>query len=546
MLVERKFVDAKIRLVGKIEYDETLVRSISSYVPGRIDRLFVNYTGIEVKQGDHLAEIYSPDLLTAQEELLEAARRVAKSGDESSTFLRESDKRALESAREKLRLFGFSETQIGTIEKRGTPEDHMLITAPLGGVVVQKSLSEGDYVKTGSHIYTVADLTKVWVKLDAYESDLPWIHFGQHVDIQAEAYPGEHFDGVIAFIDPILDPVTRTVKIRVNVDNSDGRLKPGLFVRGTVHSKVAKGGRVMNSDLAGKWISPMHPEVVEDNAGDCRVCGMELVRAEDLGYVSESDDSAKPIVVPVTAVMKTGHRAIVYVAVPNAERPSFDGREIVLGPRAGAYYIVKSGLTEGERVVTNGNFNIDSALQIKAKPSMLSMEGETPEEGGDLATFRQALEPVYKIYFDTQKELAGDKYQESKDAFQHMGHQIDGIDMTLLEGDAHDLWMRVSRQVKSASGDLANATDIEAVRKAFDVISDAFIDIEKRFGHNGAMAIIEVNCPMAFDDGASWLQHVGIVSNPFLGADMPTCGNVITEFAPKTTKAPASAGGHNH
>ena len=547
-LVERKFVDAKIRMVGKIEYDETLVRNISSYVPGRIDRLFVNFTGIEVKKGDHLAEIYSPDLLTAQEELIEAARRVGNSGNESSKFLRDSDRRALESAREKLRLLGFSDRQIASIEERGTSQEHMVVTSPLGGIVVHKSLNEGDYVQTGSHIYTVADLSKVWVKLDAYESDLPWIHFGQHVDIQAEAYPGEHFDGIIAFIGPTLDPVTRTVKIRVNVENSDGRLKPGIFVKGTVHSRVASGGRVMDPGLAGKWISPMHPEVVEDGPGDCRVCGMQLIRAEELGYVNSTDDAAKPLVVPASAVMKTGNRAITYISVPEAPNPTFEGREVILGPRAGDYYLVEAGLRAGDRVVTNGNFNIDSALQIQAKPSMLSMEAESPGLEGDIATFRIALSPLYEAYLNAQAHLAGDQLAEAQSALEHVGHLLDDIDMTLLENETHDFWMEQIRSLRIVAADFAAASEIAVARESFDEISRVMIDLQSRFGHAGDAPYMEVHCPMAFDRGASWLQRVGTVANPFYGAEMLDCGTVVTEHAPAAGRATGGSAhaGHNH
>jgi Cu(I)/Ag(I) efflux system membrane fusion protein len=151
-----------------------------------------------------------------------------------------------------------------------------------------------------------------------------------------------------------------------------------MFIRAIVRSNIASGGRVLDASLAGKWISPMHPEIVKDEPGNCDVCGMPLVRAETLGYVTaEPTDSAKPLVIPVSAALITGTRAIVYVQVPTAEEPTYEGREIVLGSRAGDYYLVRSGLSEGELVVTNGNFKLDSALQISAKPSMM-----TPEGGG--------------------------------------------------------------------------------------------------------------------------------------------------------------------
>jgi Cu(I)/Ag(I) efflux system membrane fusion protein len=235
--------------------------------------------------------------------------------------------------------------------------------------------TEGMYVNTGTPIYTVADLSQVWVRLDAYESDLPWIRYGQTLTFSTEAYPGEVFKGWISFIAPMLDPRTRTVKVRVNVPNPDGRLKPEMFVHALVTSQIAQGGKVMDPNMAGEWICPMHPSVVKDEKGTCDICGMDLVTTESLGYVAAEAAGPLPLVIPATAPLITGKRAVVYVKQPDTELPMFEGREVVLGPRAGDYYVVVSGLSEGELVVTHGNFKIDSALQIQAKPSMMNPEG---------------------------------------------------------------------------------------------------------------------------------------------------------------------------
>jgi Cu(I)/Ag(I) efflux system membrane fusion protein len=165
------------------------------------------------------------------------------------------------------------------------------------------------------------------------------------------------------------------VKLRVNVANPDGKLKPEMFVRAVVRAKVAQGGRVMAKAMAGKWICPMHPDVVKDTMGSCDICGMDLVTTESLGYVKVDAPKVAPLVIPASAPLITGKRAVVYVQLPKTEAPTYEGREVVLGPRAGDYYLVKEGLAEGEIVVTNGNFKIDSALQIQAKPSMMSPEG---------------------------------------------------------------------------------------------------------------------------------------------------------------------------
>jgi Cu(I)/Ag(I) efflux system membrane fusion protein len=290
--------------------------------------------------------------------------------------VRNASQSTVEAVREKLRLWGLTAEQIQEIETRGTLTDHLTLYSPVGGVVIHKNAQEGGYVKTGDRIYTVADLSRVWVQLEAYESDLPWLRYGQKVTFTTEAWPGENFEGTIAFIDPVLNAATRTVNVRVNVDNPDLKMKPGMFVHAVAHPVIANNGKVTNPSLAGKWISPMHPEVVKDGPGACDVCGMPLVPAEELGYVA-ADEINAPLVIPATAPLLTGTRAIVYIELPGKEKPTYEGREIVLGPKAGNVYIVRHGLSEGERVVTQGAFKLDAELQIRAKPSMM-----TPEGGG--------------------------------------------------------------------------------------------------------------------------------------------------------------------
>jgi Cu(I)/Ag(I) efflux system membrane fusion protein len=373
--VQRKFVAVEVRMVGKIDFDETRVKNITAWVPGRIDRLYVDFTGITVNKGDHMVELYSPQLISAQAELLQELKAAGSINTESSDLIKRTTSATLQAAREKLRLLGISNQQITEIENSGKPATHITIYSPMSGVVIQKNATEGMYVDTGMPIYTIADLSRLWVKLDAYESDLAWIRYGQDVEIITETYPGEIFKGKITFIDPILNDKTRTIKLRVNVDNSQGKLKPQMFVRAVVNSNIAEGGKVMAPEMAGKWICPMHPDIVKDTPGSCDICGMDLVTTESLGYVTAEEPNEAPLVIPTSAPLITGKRAVVYVRLEGKDKPTFEGREIVLGPRAGDYYLVKEGLAEGEQVVTKGNFKIDSSLQIQAKPSMMSPEG---------------------------------------------------------------------------------------------------------------------------------------------------------------------------
>jgi len=450
--VERKYVTAEIRMVGKIDYDETRLAYITAWVPGRLDRLYVDFTGVEVRKGDHMVYMYSPELYSAQEELLLAKQAKMRLGDRAVTGGID----LYAAARERLRQYGMTEEQIKEIELRGKPSDHLTILSPISGIVIEKRLQEGDYVQVGTRIYTVADLTHLWVKLDAYESDLPWVHYGQPVEFYTEAYPGEVFIGHIAFIDPVLNDVTRTVKVRVNLPNPDGKLKPGMFVRGIVRSRVAEGGKVVSFELMGKWICRMHPEILKDQAGSCDVCGMPLVRTESLGYVSETEfEAAKPLVIPVTAALVTGKRAVVYVKLPDTEKPTFEGREILLGPRAGDYYIVKAGLKEGELVVTKGNFKIDAEIQIRARPSMMTPEGGGGEQAGaskpgeaDVIklppSVRKGLARIAElgkriIYLTEDKNI-----HEAKKVAAELAQQIKAIDHSSLPQDKHLAWKEIS------------------------------------------------------------------------------------------------------
>ncbi len=382
--VQRKAVATEVEMVGKVAYDETRLGHITAWVDGRLDRMFVDYTGIEVKKGDHMVYLYSEELYSAQAELIGAVRHARGPSGTAGRRLSIGGVDMAKAARHKLRMLGLTASQIRQIEEKERPSTHMTIYAPFGGVVIKKLRQQGERVSRGDRLYTVADLSQVWVNLDAYESDLPWVRYGQEVTFTAEAFPGQRFTGRIGFIHPVLDDMTRTVKVRVVVPNPDGKLKPGMFVRGKVHARLGAGGRLIDPDLSGKWISPMHPWIVKDSPGKCDVCGMPLVKAETLGYVS-ADGDYEPLVIPASAPLITGKRAVVYVELPEADRPTFEGREIVLGPRAGDYYIVLDGLAEGELVVYRGNFKIDSEIQIQAKPSMMSPKADPAERaaGGD-------------------------------------------------------------------------------------------------------------------------------------------------------------------
>ena len=538
---ERRFVPAEVRLSGKVDYDETRLGHIAARVPGRLDRLYVDFTGMRVSEGDHLADIYSPELIAAQEELiqaLEAAEELKASGLDS---IRETALETVEAVREKLRLWGLKPEQIAGIEERGKTTDHLTLHAPMGGIVIERQVTEGMYVATGQEICTIADLSGLWVMLDAYESDLPMIKYGQPVALSAEAYPGEVFNGTVSFIDPALDPRTRTIGVRVNVGNRDGRLKPGMFVQARLEAGVADGGAIVGTNLAGKWICPMHPEIVKNRQAPCDICGMDLVTAASLGYTDDDPSKRRPpLIIPASAPLVTGRRAVVYVASSGGEGV-FEGREVVLGPRVGGWYVVREGLEEGERVVVEGNFKIDSAIQILAGPSMMNpgVDGKSSASGASEkgpagrtaagpfrapARFKEQLDGVYTAYFATSTALSLDDVKTARKGAKGISDALKQVDMTLLDATAHLAWMKLAQRIEREAGVIA-AADITRSRKAFEPLSGAVTEAVRAFGASGNEPIIRFNCPMAFDwKGADWLQNRSGVENPYFGSEMYRCG----------------------
>ncbi len=515
--VETRFPTRTLRLAGTLGYDETRVKSLTARFPARIEELFVNVTGTPVNKGEHLAKVYSPELLTAQRELLSAVQR-----DPEGTIAR--------AAREKLRLWDLLPEQIEGIVESGEARDQIELRAPLGGIVVEKQVKEGDYVKTGDSMFRIVDFSGLWLEMDAYESDLPWLRYGQQVSFTVEALPGETFTGTVVFIAPEVNRKTRTAMVRVNVPNPEGRLKPGMFARGSVSVELGRTGPRSGMDLSGKWISPMHPEIVKDHAGNCDVCGMDLVPAEDLGLVNGDADEA-PLVVPASAVLRTGTRAVVYVEVPESERAAYEGREIELGPRAGEVFIVTAGLEEGERVVTNGAFKIDSALQIQAKPSLMSGEevrGQKSEvspstssgsSSGERAEVRVEVELAVELlpgYLDLQRALAGDDLEGAKTALKEL------MTVTGHEGEAAKL-----------VHDMMAAEDLDGIRRPhFDHLSMAMIQALE--DEEIQQQVYRMRCPMVYDDranaAADWLQADDNLKNPYFGAMMLQCGEEVEKI----------------
>lgn len=354
-------VSQTIRTIGSIDYDESKLATISAYVGGRIEELYADYVGVPVAQDDDLALIYSPDLYSAQVEYLTS---VQGSGLKRLSGLSDFS----ELSKQKLIELGLTEDQIAELRTRGEAESRIRVRSPIKGTVIEKFAVEGDYLKTGDRIYRIADLSTVWLMLDLYPDDAARVWFGQEVEAEVGSIPGDVFTGRVAFINPTVDSTTRTVQVRVEMLNVDGELKPGDYATARVYVPAVQQDRVYDPVLAGKYISPMHPQIIREKPGECPICGMNLIPTSQLGYASEPLPIQRIVTVPRDAVLRTGENSVIYVETKPGR---FEIRRVTVGPVTEDRAIILEGISAGETVATRGNFLIDSQMQLAGNPSLL-------------------------------------------------------------------------------------------------------------------------------------------------------------------------------
>jgi len=394
--------------VGTVEVDERRLRRISSKVKGlsRVEKLFVNFTGTEVKAGEPLAELYSPELYQAVQELL-LAQRTARERPRPQTALGRSvlgDDNLVGLARERLRLWGIAPEQIDEFLRAGKADFRLPILSPIGGVVIRRNVVEGKYVAEGESMFDVADLSHVWVKARVYENQMALVRVGQTVEATVQAFPGETFAGKVAFIDPVLDPETRTVGVRYDLENADLRLRPGMFATVSLQAPIAEvpafkaklaatdaGGGTPTVEAQkicpvttlklGAMGDPVPVEVVGRKVWICcDGCESKLAK-EPTKYLAKLAPAPKGEVlsIPESAVVDTGARKIVYV---EAEPGVFEGREVILGPISNGRYPVLDGLSAGETVADQGSFLIDAENRLNpaagGKPAHAEHQHEHP------------------------------------------------------------------------------------------------------------------------------------------------------------------------
>lgn len=477
-----------IKLSGKIVQNEEDNAVQVSYFSGRIEQLNVSFTGEKVRKGQLLATIYSPELYAAQQELITAAS------------LKKSQPSLYKAIRNKLKLWKLSENQINQIESSGKVKENFPVYATVSGTVSKKLVELGDYIKQGQPLLKITNLNTVWANFDVYENQIDLFRKGQEVTISTNAFINKEFKGKVDFINPILDVKTRTVILRVVLNNQNELFKPGMFVEGKI-----------------KGISSGKEQVVT---------------------------------IPATAVLWTGKRSLVYIKT-NPNQPVFEMREITLGNKIGDNYEVLKSLNNGDEIVTNGTFTVDAAAQLQGKKSMMNKAGGkvmTGHEGHlgmeDTATtnnenhsnmnervkvskeFQNQLKTVFNDYIKLKDALVKDASNNVVTESKKLVDNLSKIDMKLLtDKKIHNHWMPLEKEIKASAISISKTSNIKEQRNHFKHLSSHLINALQLFGVNEKVFVDF--CPMADNNkGGYWLSLEEKIVNPYFGDAMLECGSV--------------------
>lgn len=365
--VKKQKLNNVIRTTGKVDFDETKVTTITTKIMGWVEKLFVDYTGKYISKGQPLFEIYSPELVSTQEEYLQAIRYLKKVSN-SSDDVKNNAQELVNSAKRRLLYWDISEKDIDEIEKNNTPKKTLTIYSPVNGTVVDKMVFKGQQIMAGMELYKVADLSNVWVMADIYQVDLPWIKLGQKVDLELSYLPGKTYKGTVTYIYPYLNEETKTIKVRTEVKNtSNYDFKPGMFA--TV-----------------KLVSPI---------------------------------SVDAVVVPDQAIIRTGERTI---AVMSLGGGYFDPREVKLGVSSDGLVQVLEGIKEGEKIVISSQFLIDSESNLKA--AIQQMRGH---EGMDMSKPMDEQKPNEQTKSNSDKKDIMNKDEKTNQNKTEMNHEDNTI-----------------------------------------------------------------------------------------------------------------------
>lgn len=484
-VVEKQKPVKEIRMNGKVKADETRVFSQVSHIQGRIERLMVNFTGESIRKGQIVAYVYSPELATGQEELFEAYK------------IKESQPELYRASREKLKNWKLTESQIDKILSSGQIQETFPVLSDVSGVVINKRVNSGDYVQKGQALFEVANLSRVWVLFDVYENDIQWMKSGDEVEFSVQSLPGKILKSRISFIDPVIDPARRVASVRIEISNAGEYLKPDMFATGIVKTPLSS--------------------------------------------------QKEALIVPKSSVLWTGKRSVVYVKESGAGA-NFKMREVTLGPVLGDGYLIKEGLSEGEEVVTNGTFSIDAAAQLAGKPSMMNPEGgaiSTGHNHGGMSSnnsastnhsivtnkkITTALQPLFNDYLLLKDALVADDNVKAKKIASGLSANLKKVSMGLFKGPAHEVWMEYSAKSEISLINIKKAESITDIRVSFKELSEQFIFLANTFGPFEKPLFIHYCSMYDNNKGAKWINATKEIKNPYYGASMLTCGELVEEI----------------
>ena len=482
IIVGRSIPEKQVYLPGKIEADERGIANVTAHFSGRVEKLFADFTGQYINRGQKLATLYSPDLVTAQKELFEALK------------FKSSNPSFYEAAVQKLKLWELTDNQINSIIEVGEPQYYFNVYAPRSGTILGRKISEGEHVMDGQVLFEIADLNRLWVLFDAFESDIPWIKVGDSITFKVQSLPGKTFKSLVTFIDPVVNNQTRTASVRTEIVNINNQLKPEMFVEG-----IVTAGLTTNEET---------------------------------------------ISIPKTAVLWTGKRAVVYVKQTGFTQPTFEFREIELGADAGEYYLVNGGLTAGEEIVTNGVFKIDGAAQLQGRRSMMNPNGgrssadhqhqdahnSFDKTGSSLIKleapdgFRDGINEIYRTYLLFVEALVASDASKARRLAQQVLESVKSVNGK-SDGVVYEEWEQDYKVLTNALQAINKASSLDEIREAMPLLSDQLYQSIKHF--QVETSGYRLYCPMAFDmHGAFWLSGSKEIRNPYFGDQMIGCGSV--------------------
>ena len=480
--VSRGPLQTSIRTIGRVTYDEERVEHIHTKISGWVEQLFIKTTGERISMGQEILSIYSPELVATEEEYLQALSYRDKVSASSLTDVVSGSKSLLESTKKRLLLMDISPEQIKALEDRGEVQREIVLRSQTSGIVIEKSVVDGMKVNPGMELYTVADLSRIWVIASVYEYEIPFIKVGQETVMSLPYEPGTSYRGKVTFIYPYLSPKTRTIQVRMEFDNPDLKLKPDMYADVIITTETARN----------------------------------------------------VLLVPSEAILRTGYRNVVITSVGDGK---FLPKEVKMGPEGEGMTQILSGIEEGETIVTSGQFLIDSESNLReainkmlsAQAAESSVEKPAKEENEQKQTSmpqmnmnndqKNMITDLIKHYLKIYGALVSEDVSEITEQARIMSGTLEKIKTTGPKDQLKEITPSIEHSLHGLqSGNLQEA------RNAFKLLSKEMVDLVKGAGREEALSsgVKIYYCPM---EKERWLQTEADLKNPYLGKDMWICGN---------------------